>query len=111
MKILCSQGFRDELKRTIAYIGRQLEEGGEDVSWKKLDDDLKGKGSGSILHAMGRKWVNSAQRNVMDLLPCHSISSTGNLLDSHIKKHGHFVLLTGKFPEDSSAFDSESSAE
>lgn len=70
MKILCSQGFHDELKRTIAYIGRQLEEGGEDVSWKKLDDDLKGKGSGSILHAMGRKWVNSAQRNVMDLC-CH----------------------------------------
>lgn len=69
MKILCSQGFRDELKRTIAYIGRQLEEGGEDVSWKKLDDDLKGKGSGSILHAMGRKWVKSAQRTVR--ICCH----------------------------------------
>jgi len=69
MKILCSQGFRDELKRTIAYIGRQLEEGGEDVSWKKLDDDLKQKGSGSILHAMGRKW--SIQHKEMLWICCH----------------------------------------
>ena len=51
------QVFCDELKRTVAYIGRQLEERGERVNWRKLDGDLKDKGQGSVLHAMGTLYV------------------------------------------------------
>ena len=51
------QGFCDELKRTVAYVGTQLEERGERVNWRKLDGDLKDKGQGSVLHTMGTLYV------------------------------------------------------
>ena len=53
MFALFLQGFCDELKQTVAYIGTQLEERGERVNWRKLDGDLKDKGQGSVLHTMG----------------------------------------------------------
>ena len=57
MFALFLQGFCDELRRTVAYVGRQLEERGERVNWRKLDGDLKDRGQGSVLHTMGKLCV------------------------------------------------------